>query len=310
MLKYDLKNLGIIPAIGNTPIVELQNINPYKNVRILAKLEGSNPGGSVKDRPVYYMLKKAIEIGELTRDKIILESTSGNTGIGLAMVGAALGFNVTLCMPECVSLERQAILQAFGANLVLTDGCKNIDGAILKGREMIERNPDKYYMPDQYSNPANVLSHYETTAPEIIEQTNGEITAFVAGLGTSGTIMGVSKRLKEFNPKIQVIAVEPPLGHTIQGLKNMNEAIVPKIYNPSLLDEIITINDETAFSITRNLATEEGLLCGMSSGAAVAGALAIAEKLTDGTIVTILPDRGDRYLSTTLFKSICAQCPP
>lgn len=301
---------GILGAIGNTPLIALKSINPYKSVNILAKLEGNNPGGSVKDRPAYYMLKSAIESGELTKDKVILEPTSGNTGIGLAMVGTALGYKIKLCMPECVSMERRNILQVFGAELVLTEGLKRTDGAIIKAREMHKENPELYYMPDQFSNLNNSLSHYETTAPEILEQTNGEITAFVAGLGTTGTIMGVTQRLKEHNQKILSIAIEPPLNHTIQGLKNMNESIVPELYNPDILDDTIIITDEEAFSTCRDLAVKEGIFCGMSSGAAVAGALKVAERIKSGTIVTIIPDRGDRYLSTTLFRSVCAQCPP
>jgi cysteine synthase B len=310
MLKTLLKNVGVIPAIGNTPIVELKNINPFRSVRLLAKLEGSNPGGSIKDRPAYYMIKSAIDSGELTIGKVILEPTSGNTGIGLAMIGAALGFKVRLCMPDCVSMERRNILTAFGAELVLTDGCQSTNGAIIKAREMYQEDPESYYMPDQFSNPNNILAHYETTAPEIISQTGGDIAAFVAGLGTTGTIMGVSKRLKEHNPNIRIAAVEPNMGHAIQGLKNMKESIVPSIYDPSKIDEIINIDDEEAFSTCRDLAVREGLFCGMSSGAAIAGALKVASQLKSGTVVTILPDRGDRYLSTTLFRSVCAGCPP
>lgn len=311
MLVNKIGNRGVLSAIGNTPIVELRSINPFSKIRILAKLEGSNPSGSVKDRTAYYMIQNAIDSGELTRDKIILEPTSGNTGIGLAMVGSALGYRVKLCMPQCVSIERRNILEAFGAELVLTDGNQKTDGAIIRAREMLEENPDIYYMPDQFSNPDNILAHYETTGPEIIEQTSGEISAFIAGMGTTGTIMGISQCLREFNRGIQVFGVEPTVGHSIQGLKNMNEAIVPEIYNPGALDDIIPVEDEEAFSMCRELALREGLFCGMSSGAAVAGALKAAERLqAGGTVVTLLPDRGDRYLSTTLFRSICADCPP
>lgn len=307
--KHFLDN-GVISAIGNTPLVELKSPGSNKKVKLFAKLEGSNPGGSVKDRPAYYMIKDAIERGLLTPEKIILEPTSGNTGIGLAMVGAALGYKVKLCMPECVSFERRAILEAFGCELVLTDGSKNTDGAILKARELVKDNSGIYYMPDQYNNPYNVLSHYETTGPEIIEQTCGEVTAFVSAIGTTGTITGVSKRLREHNPDIKIIAVEPTLGHTIQGLKNMKEAIVPGIYNPKVHDEKIVVSDSEAFETSRVLALRDGIFCGMSSGAAVAGALKYAKKIDSGTIVIILPDRGDRYLSTALFKSVCAMCPP
>ena len=309
-IQTPLVRTGVATAIGNTPMVRLRHLSPNPRVAILVKLEGSNPGGSVKDRPAYYMLKKAIESGELTPDKIILEPTSGNTGIGLAMVGVSMGYRVTLCMPECVSMERRSILQAFGADLVLTAGCRMTDGAIVEARRMMKAEPGKYYMPDQFSNPANVLAHYETTGPEIIEQAGGPVTAFVAGLGTTGTIMGVGRRLREHDPSTRIIAVEPAVGHTIQGLKNMSESIVPAIYDPATIDEILTVGDEEAFAACHELAVREGLFCGMSSGAAVAGAIRVARAMSEGTIVTILPDRGDRYLSTALFKSVCAKCPP
>ncbi|MFH0976901.1 MAG: cysteine synthase family protein [Spirochaetota bacterium] len=310
MLTTAIEKHGVITAIGNTPLVELKYLNSNNNVRIMAKLEGSNPGGSVKDRPAYYMIKNAIESGLLTHDKTILEPTSGNTGIGLAMVGTALGYTVKLCMPECVSFERKAILEAFGSELILTDGSKGTDGSIIKAREMLRENPDMYYMPDQFSNPFNIQSHYETTAPEIISQTDGDVAVFVAALGTTGTLMGVSRRLREYNKNIQIVAVEPVMGHSIQGLKNMRESIVPAIYDPKMHDEKLTITDDEAFEMCRMLALKEGLFCGMSSGAAVAGALKYAKKIKSGTVVTLLPDRGDRYLSTALFKSVCAKCPP
>lgn len=305
-----MKYNNILGAIGNTPLVELVKLNKDPKVKILAKLEGNNPGGSVKDRPAYYMIKKAEESGELTKDKIILEPTSGNTGIALAMIGAAKGYKVKLVMPECVSKERQRILQALDAELVLTPGKERTDGAIKRAHQILEDEPDKYYMPNQFENENNVLAHYETTGPEVWGQTNGEIDVFVAGIGTSGTLMGIAKYLKEKKPRIKIIGVEPVKGHAIQGLKNMKEAIVPKIYDPKILDEKVIVEDDQAFDVARCLATKEGLFVGMSSGAAVAGALKIAEKIGSGTIVTILPDRGDRYLSTTLFRSICAQCPP
>ena len=314
-----MKHKDILDAIGNTPLVELVKLNkPRKEilrgknpkVKILAKLEGSNPGGSVKDRPAYYMIKKAEESGELTKDKIILEPTSGNTGIALAMIGAAKGYKVRLVMPECVSVERRRVLEAFGAEIALTPGSEKTDGAIKKAHQIIKEDPDKYYMPNQFENENNVLAHYETTGPEIWKQTNGEIDVFVAGMGTTGTLMGTAKYLKEKKPEIKIIGVEPTLGHAIQGLKNMEEAIVPKIYDPKMLDKKIVVEDEEAFNMARCLATQEGLFVGMSSGAAVVGALKIAKKIKSGTIVVILPDRGDRYLSTTLFRSICAKCPP
>jgi len=303
--------MSILSAIGNTPIVELNNLNNRKpKVRIFGKLEGCNPGGSVKDRPAYYMIKKAEETGQLTKGKIILEPTSGNTGIALAMIGAAKGYRVKLCMPECVSTERQRILQALGADTILTPAKESTDGAIRKAHQLLNDEPDKYYMPNQFENENNILSHYETTGPEIFAQTDGKIDIFVAGMGTTGTLMGVNRFLKEKKPEVNTVAIEPPEGHTIQGLKNMKEAIVPKIYNPEMLDEKVTIGDDEAFETTRLLAVKEGIFVGMSSGAAVAGALKAAEKMSSGTIVVILPDRGDRYLSTTLFRSICAKCPP
>jgi cysteine synthase B len=301
---------SILNAIGNTPLAELINLNNNPNVRIFGKLEGCNPGGSVKDRSALYMILKAEESGILNHNKIILEPTSGNTGIALAMIGAAKGYQVTLIMPECVSIERQRILEAYGANVILTPGCNGTDGAILKAYEIVNKEPKRYFMPNQFENENNILAHYQTTGPEIYSQTKGEIDIFVAGMGTTGTIMGVGKYLKEQKPSIKIVGIEPTMGHAIQGLKNMEESIVPKIYNPKILDEKIIIGDAEAFETTRQLAIKEGIFVGMSSGAAVAGALKIAGRINSGTIVTILPDRGDRYLSTKLFKSICAKCPP
>lgn len=302
--------MSILSAVGNTPLVEFTNLNCGSKVRIFGKLEGANPSGSVKDRPAYYMIKKAEESRELVHGKIILEATSGNTGIALAMIGAAKGYKVKLIMPDCVSVERRRILEAFGSEVVLTPGCDGTDGAIRKAHELLEMEPKEYFMPNQFENEHNVLAHYETTGPEIFAQTNGKIDVFIAGMGTTGTLMGVGRYLKEQKPGIRIVGVEPAKGHAIQGLKNMEESIVPKIYHPEVVDEKITIEDEEAFETTRLLATGEGIFVGMSSGAAVAGALQIAKKIKFGTIVVILPDRGDRYLSTTLFRSICAKCPP
>ena len=302
---------SVFEAIGNTPLVELRHLDGINTkVKIYAKLEGCNPGGSVKDRPAYYMIIKAEESGQLTKDKIIVEPTSGNTGISLAMIGSAKGYKVKLFMPECVSTERQICLQAFGAEVVLTPAKESTDGAIRRAREFIDREPGKYYMPNQFDNPYNLLSHYETTGPEIFQQTDGEVDVFIAGLGTSGTLIGTGKYLREKKPKVKVVAVEPTEGHTIQGLKNMKESIIPKIYDPGGFDEKIIIEDGEAFEITRLLATREGIFVGMSSGAAVAGAMQVAKQMDRGNIVVILPDRGDRYLSTTLFRSVCAKCPP
>jgi len=256
------------------------------------------------------MVKKAEESGELTAGKIILEPTSGNTGIALAMIGAAKGYKVKLCMPECVSTERRRILEAFGAEIALTPTKEGTDGAIRKTQKVITDEPDRYYMPNQFENENNVLAHYETTGPEIFSQTNGEVDVFVAGMGTGGTLMGVGRYLKERKSGVRIVGVEPEKGHAIQGLKNMTESIIPKIFHPEELDEKIVVEDEPAFEMSRLLATKEGIFVGMSSGAAVVGALLIAKKIHSGTIVVILPDRGDRYLSTTLFRSICAKCPP
>ena len=300
--------MDVLSAIGNTPLVELKSLNPHHRVRIFAKLEGSNPGGSVKDRPAYYMIKKAEESGELTGDKTIIEPTSGNTGIALAMIGAARGYRVMLVVPGCVSTERSRILEAYGAEVQLTPAEEGTDGAIRKAHQIVNSDPNRYYMPNQFSNENNILSHYETTGPEIYAQTNGDVDVFVAGMGTTGTLMGTGRYLKEKKPEIKIIGVEPVKGHAIQGLKNMNEAIVPEIYHPEFLDEKITVEDEEAFETARMLASGEGIFVGMSSGAAVAGALRVAGSMESGNIVAVLPDRGDRYLSTTLFRSICAKC--
>jgi len=301
---------SIFDAIGNTPLVELRNINGNRKVRLLGKFEGSNPGGSVKDRPAYYMISKAEKSGELTRDKMIVEPTSGNMGIALAMIGTAKGYGIKLFMPECVSTERQGALIALGAELILTPADEGTDGAIRRARQLMSEEPEKCYMPNQFDNESNVLAHYETTGPEVFSQTDGEVDVFVAGMGTTGTLMGVGRYLQEKKPGVKIVGVEPTEGHTIQGLKNMNEAIVPMIYNPDIFDEKVVVEDDEAFATTRMLATREGLFLGMSSGAAVAAALRIARKMSQGTIVVILPDRGDRYLSTTLFRSVCAKCPP
>jgi cysteine synthase B len=303
--------MSILSAIGNTPLVELTKLNGKKpKVRIFGKLEGCNPGGSIKDRPALSMIKKAEETGQLTNGKIILEPTSGNTGIALAIIAAAKGYPVKLCMPECVSTERQRILEALSAEVVLTPAKEGTDGAIRKAHQLLNENPEKYYMPNQFENESNTLSHYETTAPEIFSQTDGQIDVIVAGMGTTGTLMGIYKYFKEKKPEVRIIGIEPTEGHTIQGLKNMKESIVPGIYNPNMMDEKIIIEDDEAFETTRLLAAKEGIFVGMSSGAAAAGALRISKTISSGTIVVILPDRGDRYLSTTLFRSICAKCPP
>jgi len=302
---------SLLESIGNTPLVELRRIRPQHGARILAKLEGHNPGGSVKDRPALWMIQHAEQDGLLAPGKVILEPTSGNTGIGLAMVGAYKGYRVKLTLPECVSMERRQTLLAYGAELVLTPPYERTDGAIREAHRLVGEDPDRYFMPNQFANPNNWLSHYESTAPEIWAQTGGQIDAFVAGMGTSGTLMGVSRRLRELDAGIQIVGVEPVPGHAIQGLKNMSESIVPPIYEPERLDRVLTVEDRSAFAMTQRLALEEGLFCGMSSGAAVCVALQVAADLSPSdTVVVLLPDRGDRYLSTSLFRSICAECPP
>jgi cysteine synthase B len=305
-----VKGQSLIESIGNTPMVELCSINPNPRVHILAKLEGNNPGGSVKDRPARQMILAAEISGELTHDKVILEPTSGNTGIALAMIAAARGYRIKLVMPACVSMERRSVLEAYGAEIELSPGCEATDGAIRLAHKIYEEDPGTYYMPNQYANPNNVLAHCETTGPEIMLQTAGEITHFVAGMGTSGTLMGTAMYFGEAKPDVRIVGIEPVLGHKIQGLKNMREAIVPPIYDETVLTRKIVIEDDLAFETSRQLAIHEGIFCGMSGGAAVAGALKLADELESGTIVVIIPDRGDRYLSTNLFKSVCANCPP
>lgn len=297
-------------AIGNTPLVVLSRLNPNPAVRLLAKLEGNNPGGSVKDRTAWWMIRQAEADGLLTPEKTILEPTSGNTGIALAMLGAARGYRVRLVMPECVSMERRAVLEAYGAELVLSPACEATDGAIRLAHRFLAEDPARYFMPNQYDNPANPAVHFETTGPEIWQQTAGRVDVFVAGMGTSGTLMGVGRYLRTCKPAVQIVGIEPRLGHKVQGLKNMQEAIVPGIYREAELDRKLMVEDEEAFETTRQLAAHEGIFAGMSSGAAVAGALKVAAEMNSGTIVVLLPDRGDRYLSTALFRSVCANCRP
>ncbi|QWV94502.1 cysteine synthase family protein [Geomonas oryzisoli] len=305
-----MKGKSLIDSIGSTPLIEIDSLCDNPAVRIMAKLEGSNPGGSVKDRPARHMILAAEKSGELTVDKVILEPTSGNTGIALAMIAAARGYRIKLVMPACVSMERRSVLEAYGAEIVLSPGCEATDGAIRLAHKIFEEHPGKYYMPNQYANPNNVLAHYETTGPEIWRQTGGAITHMVAGMGTGGTLMGLSRYFRETAPQVRVVGVEPVLGHKIQGLKNMQEAIVPPIYDATAYHQKLVVEDDDAFETARLLAAQHGIFCGMSGGAAVFGALKLARELESGTIVVILPDRGDRYLSTNLFKSMCAQCPP
>jgi S-sulfo-L-cysteine synthase (O-acetyl-L-serine-dependent) len=301
--------MGITDCIGNTPLTLIE-LNPNPRVRLFAKLEGNNPGGSVKDRIALYMIEAAEKEGRLTRDKIILEATSGNTGIGLAMVASSKKYRAKLTMPACVSIERRRILEAFGAELILSPSNEGTDGAIRLAHKILSEEPGKYFMPNQFDNEANAMAHYCSTGGEIISQTGGKVTHFVAGMGTSGTLMGVGRRLKEFNKDIKIIGVEPVPNHRIQGLKNMVESMRPRIFDPSRLDEKYYVNDEEAFYMTRMLAVKEGIFAGMSSGAAMHVALRKSSELSEGVIVVILPDRGDRYLSTSLFTSVCAKCPP
>ncbi|MFA7253596.1 MAG: cysteine synthase family protein [Patescibacteria group bacterium] len=291
---------NVLGLIGNTPLVKVTKFNTNKNVRIYAKLEGQNPGGSIKDRIGLKMIEDAEKNGELTKDKIIIEPTSGNTGIGLAMVAAVKGYKIQITMSAAMSDERKKALRAFGAELIETDPTKGTDGAIVKAHELLDKNPNTYWMPNQFENDSNPLAHYVGTAEEIISQMP-KITHFIAGMGTSGTLMGVSKRLKEYNSKIEIIGVEPILGHKVAGLKNMQEAIQPKIYNEAELSRKINVNDENAYETSRQLALKEGIFVGMSSGAAMFAALELANSLEKGNIVVILPDRGDRYTSTNLF---------
>ncbi len=292
---------SILKSIGNTPLVEIRQLNTVPGVTILAKLEYLNPGGSVKDRAALSMIEQGEKTGELTPDKIVVEATSGNTGIGLALICAVKGYKLLLTMSESASEERKMILRARGAEILLTPGNKGSDGAIEEVYRLARENPDLYFMTDQYNNKANWLAHYNTTAPEIWEQTRGTVTCVVASLGTGGTLMGLSRRLKEYNPDIRIIGAEPFLGHGIQGLKNMKESYRPHIFDKKLLDEKVNIADDEAFETARQLARKEGLFVGMSSGAAMAVALKQAKELKNGVIVVILPDSGERYLSTSLF---------
>jgi S-sulfo-L-cysteine synthase (O-acetyl-L-serine-dependent) len=291
-----------LDRVGNTPLLRLDRIaESIPRLELLGKAEWYNPGGSVKDRAASNIIAQAERAGKLTRGKILLDSTSGNTGIAYAMIGAARGIPITLCMPENVSPERKRILQAYGANILYTDPAEGSDGAIRVARELYAKHPDLYFYADQYSNDANWQAHYHGTANEIWQQTEGRITHFVSMLGTSGTFMGTSRRLKELNPHVRCISLQPDSPfHGIEGAKYMPTAIVPKIYDPTLADENLGIATEDAYRMTKRLAREEGLLVGISAGAAVAGCLQVAEGLKKNqpaVIVTILCDSGDKYLS-------------
>ncbi|QJB55090.1 cysteine synthase [Pseudodesulfovibrio sp. zrk46] len=294
-------NKDLLALIGDTPLVEIRHLNPNPHVKILAKIEAQNPGGSVKDRVAAGMIAAAEASGELTKDKIIIEATSGNTGVGLAMVAAIKGYRIKLLMPETASEERKMIMAAYGAELELTPGHLATDGAIEQAYRYAREEPEKYVLMDQYNNLASIDAHYNGTGKEIWEQTDGTVTHCVMTLGTSGTAMGIAKRLHE-EGNVHVAAVEPYAGHKIQGLKNMLESYPPGIYDKTALDEILHVDDETAFDNCRRLAKEEGLFVGMSSGAAMGGALQLAERIESGTIVVVFPDSGERYLSTHLYR--------
>lgn len=294
---------SILGNIGNTPLLRLARMHPEENVEVYAKAEWLNPGGSVKDRAALWMLLEAERSGALTKERTIIDATSGNTGIAYAMIGAALGYRVLLALPANASKERKQTLQAYGAELLLTDRLSGTDGAQLKVKEIVASEPDKYYYPDQYNNAANWRAHYHTTAREIWHQTGGRITHFVAGLGTTGTFVGTSRRLKELARSVVCVSVEPdsPL-HGLEGLKHLATAIVPGIYDPTLSDERLMVSTEEAYSMTRRLAREEGLYVGISSGAAMAAALSVASRLTEGVVVTVFPDAGARYGSDRFWN--------
>ena len=295
---------SVLDLIGDTPLLQIRKIAPglSPGVRIFAKLEGCNPGGSVKDRVALKMVQEGIKSGKLREGKTIIDSTSGNTGIALALIGTVLGYPVELVMPSNVSTERKCIIAALGAKIIFSDPLEGSDGAIRLCRKILEEEPQKYFKPDQYFNPMNPQAHYETTGPEIYRQTDGEITHFIAGIGTGGTIMGTGRYLKERNPRIRVIAVEPDDAlHGLEGLKHMASSIVPGIYREEELDEKISVSTEDAYAMVYRLSQEEGVLVGQSSGAAMYATLQIARKIRSGTLVTVFPDFGDKYLTTNLW---------
>lgn len=296
-----------LSLIGNTPLLRLIKVEESlgkERVEIYAKAEWFNPGGSVKDRPALWMILDGERRGLLTSDKTILDSTSGNTGIAYALIGAVKGYRVKLVVPANASEERKQILAAYGAEVIYSDSFKGSDGAIELAHRIYEEDPDAYFMPDQYNNPANPQAHYETTGVEIWEQTGGRITYFVAGIGTSGTLMGAGRRLKKLNPDIKVIAIEPDSSfHGIEGLKHVETAIKPGIYDPHFHDAKISVSTEDAYEAVKWLAKECGLLVGLSSGAALVGVIEVAKRIRGGVIVTVFPDSGDRYLSYRIWES-------
>ena len=292
---------NILETIGNTPMVRINNFNLNPRVNIYAKLEGFNPTGSIKDRIALQMIEQAEREGRLVPGKTIIEPTSGNTGIGLAIIGIVKGYPVEILMSEAVSVERRKIIRSYGGNVILTPAAEGTDGAIRRAHQLVAESPGKYFMPDQFSNAGNYQAHYENTAIEIWQQTEGEIDYLVSALGTSGTIMGVSRFLKRCKPDIKVVCAHPVKGHYIQGLKNMEEAIVPAIYDPSRIDIQIMVESEEAIRMAREIIAREGIFAGMSSGAAMVAALRTAERIDVGNIVVIFPDRAEKYLSTSMF---------
>ncbi len=290
-----MRAAGILEAIGNTPLVELHHISPKPTVRIFAKLEGNNPTGSLKDRIAKYMIEAAERSGQLTPERIILEPTSGNTGIGLAMVGRLKGYKVKVVVPDNVTVERRQLLELFGAEIIYSDGNLGTNGSIRLAQKLAEEEP-RYFMPYQYGNPANPLAHYQTTAVEILRDCP-EVDVLVAGLGTGGTLMGCSRRLKEHNPKIRVVAVEPHPGDLVQGLRSLEEGFIPPILDTSLLDGKIIVNSRCAFAATKDLTTKEGIFAGISSGAVIHCAIRLAHRMERGSIVCVLCDGGWKYLS-------------
>lgn len=292
----------ILESIGKTPLVRINRLCPNPNVAIYAKVEGTNPTGSIKDRIALEMIRQALDEGALRPGMTIIEATSGNTGIGLAMIGAVLHIPVTIVMSAAVSVERQEMIRAFGASVINTAPDEGTDGAIRTLRALVAAEPDKYFTPDQFSNRFNRLTHYHMTAEEIIADAPERITHFVSAVGTSGTIMGVGTRLKELDPSIKIVVASPVRGHYIQGLKNMEEAIVPALYDPSLFDITVDVESEAAFETARQIVRQEGIFVGMSSGAAMLAAIEVAKTVERGAIVCIFPDRGEKYLSTRLFQ--------
>jgi cysteine synthase B len=292
---------SILDTIGNTPMVRINRLCPNPDVNIYAKLEGFNPTGSIKDRIAYAMVEQAERDGLLTKGKTIIEPTSGNTGIGLAIVGIVKGYPVEIVMSEAVSVERRKIIRSYGAKVILTPAEQGTDGAIRLAHKLVNENPGKYYMPDQFSNAGNYMAHYRQTAIEIWQQTEGHIDYLVGAVGTSGTLMGLTRFLRNMNPNIRVVCAHPVRGHYIQGLKNMQEAIVPEIYDPSLIDCQEMVESEEAIDMARHIIREEGIFAGMSSGAAMLAAVRTAGKIKSGNIVVVFPDRAEKYLSTTMF---------